>query len=213
LLLPILLALPIALLCALRPDWVEWWGIPTPDRGLLPNGTALTAYGLAFGLGWLAHGLKDGLSPLARFWALHLGTALALTVAALVLCPAPKLTPQLHGPEKLIFAALYASMVWFWSLGLIGAALRFMTRESRAARYMADSSYWLYIIHLPIIVALQAMVSHWPLPAEIKLPIILAIAMALMLASYHWLIRYSFMGAWLNGRRAARTNLPAQPAG
>lgn len=210
LLLPALLALPVAAVLAGKADWVEWWGIPTPERGLVPNAPAALAYGLAFGLGWAVHRLEGGLLPLARLWSVHLAIALALTVAALMMAPVPMAEPQLAGRDQPVFALLYAGMIWFWTFGLIGAALRFIRRESPAVRYMADASYWLYIIHLPPVIALQAIVADWPLPAELKQLVIVAVAMAIMLASYHWLIRYSFMGEWLNGRRARRAH-PDRP--
>ena len=50
-----------------------------------------------------------------------------------------------------------------------------------------------------------------PLPWELKFPLILALAMALLLLSYRWLVRYSFVGAVLNGRRR-RPQTAAVPA-
>ena len=71
-------------------------------------------------------------------------------------------------------------------------------------RYIADASYWLYLI----VMALQVMVSRfdWPWPA--KFAAILAIGFPVMFASYQFLVRYSFIGAMLNGRRIRGTNAP-----
>jgi glucan biosynthesis protein C len=58
-------------------------------------------------------------------------------------------------------------------------------------------------VHLPLVMALQVAVSRldWPWPA--KFASILAIAFPLMFASYQLLVRYSFIGAVLNGHRFA----------
>lgn len=202
--LPLLLAAPVAGLLLNHPNWAEWWGIPTPDIGLVPNTAALGSYGLAFAAGWLVHRLKDGFAPLAGQWVFHLPAALALTVACLAMTEGPAFGPQFEGQAKVIFAALYAASVWLWTFGLIGAALRFLRRESPRVRYLADSSYWLYIVHLPLIVALQAVVAGWGIPAELKLVLIVAAGTAFMLGTYHWLVRSTWVGLLLNGRRYAR---------
>ena len=76
-------------------------------------------------------------------------------------------------------------------------------------RYIADSSYWLYLIHLPLIMALQAATAKLDLPAEVKILIVLGVAFPLMFASYQLMVRRTFIGAILNGRRAPK---PAKAA-
>jgi glucan biosynthesis protein C len=203
-LLPVMLAVPVGLLLQHHAGWAEWWGIPTPDRGFVPNAAAFFSYSLAFWSGWLIHRLKDGLMPLARLWALYVPVAVVLTVTCLLIAKTPAFTPQLDEQQKLVFASLYGLLVWLWTFGLIGAALRFIRKESPAIRYLADSSYWLYIIHLPILVAVEAVVAKWTIPAEIKLVMVIAVSMAIMLLTYHWLVRSTWLGKWLNGRRYPR---------
>lgn len=202
--LPVALAVPVGLLLVRHSGWIEWWGIPTPDAGLVPNAPALVAFTLAFWTGWLAHRLRDGLMPLARLWVHYITVALVLTVTCLAMAREPDFTPGIGGDRKLVFASLYGLLVWLWSLGLIGAALRLIRGENPRVRYLADSSYWVYIVHLPLLVALEALVARWALPAEVKLVLVFAVAMAIMLFAYHWLIRASWLGAWLNGRRLPR---------
>jgi hypothetical protein len=52
--------------------------------------------------------------------------------------------------------------------------------------------------------ALQVAVSplHWPWP--IKFATILVVALPVMLTSYHLLVRYTYIGIVLNGRRSRR---------
>ena len=58
--------------------------------------------------------------------------------------------------------------------------------------------------------ALQVMVSplDWPWPA--KFAVILLVAMPLMFASYQLLVRYSVIGAVLNGRRLRKPSQAAE---
>ena len=55
---------------------------------------------------------------------------------------------------------------------------------------------------------LQVALSQRDWPGLIKFAIILVVAIPPMLASYHLLVRFTFIGAVLNGRRAEKRVLP-----
>ena len=94
---------------------------------------------------------------------------------------------------------------------IIGLALRFLSDESPARRYVADSSYWIYLAHLPIVAAFQVLVGHLPWHWSVKFPLILVSSFAVLFASYHLLVRFTFIGAILNGRRyQRRSSSPAE---
>lgn len=105
-------------------------------------------------------------------------------------------------------AILYALAIWISTFAAIGLALRFMSGFSPTWRYLADASYWLYLIHIPIVMALQVVLSQRDWPGLVKFAVILVIAIRPILASYHLLVRFTFIGAVLNGRRAVRRVLP-----
>jgi peptidoglycan/LPS O-acetylase OafA/YrhL len=199
---PLLLALPAFATMAATPVWSVWVAIPTPEHSPIPNAIAFVAYGVAFGFGWLLHRQVDLLPRLGRSWPVHLAFALAGTAGCLAITGlAPHFQPIEAGPHKLVAAACYTMAEWSWSLAFIGAALVFCAKESPARRYIADASYWIYLVHLPIVMALQVAFAKLPLHWSVKYPLILAIAFAIMLATYQHLVRYSFIGAVLNGRR------------
>ena len=89
-------------------------------------------------------------------------------------------------------------------LALIGLALRYLSGHSPTRRYIADASYWVYIIHLPIVLALQVALSQSNLHWAVTFPAILGGSLLLCFLSYHWLVRRSFVGVLLNGRRYRR---------
>lgn len=199
---PMILAAPLAAVFAFSPSWLMWFGVSTPDQNLVPPPTAAVAFSLAFGLGWLIHRSPQVLAAWRRRWALNLAVAVAATGVALYLIgPTPVLEPEADPARRALFGAVYALAAWSWSCGLVGAALRFLHRESAARRYVADASYWIYLIHIPVVLALQIVVSDWPLPWFAKYPLVLAVAFVLLFASYHLLVRRSWIGAVLNGRR------------
>lgn len=199
---PALLAAPAAALFYLQPGWLAFFGVPTPDQSLIPNAVAATQFGLAFGLGWLLHRQPSLLSGLQARWPLNLSIALALSAALLArLGLTPVTAPEPPGLEKALQAAAYAVAIWTWTFAVIGLALRFLSDHSPVRRYIADSSYWIYVIHLPIVIVLQAWLSRHDWPALAKFGVVLGVGFAVMFASYELLVRHTVLGAWLNGRR------------
>ncbi|MFP5392487.1 MAG: acyltransferase family protein [Gammaproteobacteria bacterium] len=204
---PLLLTAPIALALYAAPWWVQWQGYPSPIFGLVPNFPGLLAYGSAFLVGWFLHRDQDGLRLIAADWAVYLAAALAATAAALYLVGiTPKLAVvPLDASARAAYAVAYTLAQWCWTFALLGCATRYLQAPNPRWRYLADASYWMYLVHLPLIMLLQAWMLRWPLHWAVKLPLIVAIAGVVLLASYHYLVRPTFMGVFLNGRKYPRT--------
>lgn len=209
---PLLLAVPVALALMALPTWFYWAGIPAPDRTLLPQLAPLVGYGVAFGFGWLVQRSDDALASIARHWLPHLLLgALATAWLLLSLRVSPMAPPGFPAqPFALVdgttltkagFAVMSGIAAWGLSLGITGAALRFLSAYSPLRRYLADASYWVYLAHLPLVAALQVWVGHWPMHWTLKYAFILTVSLALLFASYHWLVRGTLVGQLLNGRR------------
>jgi glucan biosynthesis protein C len=215
---PALLAIPIAACLYLTPGWVLWSGIASPDAGLLPRWPPIIGFGTAFLFGWLLQRQNDVLAVWQGRCLPYLGAAVALTAASFWLVERV-IDPLAVAPGlELTYAALYATAMWYWIFGIVGAAQRFFAKESSVWRYLADSSYWLYLAHLPVVFALQLTVRSWPLHWSLKFPLVVLAAVALLLVSYHYLVRFTWLGKLLNGgkheRRAGRRQaaLPAPSA-
>jgi ABC-type multidrug transport system ATPase subunit len=210
---PIALAVPIFAVLYFKADWPVWFGIPTPDTGLLPKLPGFVGFGTAFAFGWVLHRQTSLLSVLEKQWRLNLSLAVGLTTACLAIVG---ISPDTSAPfvieggagVRALYAACYTASVWYWTFGIVGAALRFCSGSSPVRRYLADSSYWLYLGHLPIVFALQALVMKVPLHWTIKFPAIIAVTLAMLLVSYHYLVRPTFIGAILNGRKYPRRGAP-----
>ncbi|MBI1200060.1 MAG: acyltransferase family protein [Phenylobacterium sp.] len=207
------LAAPAAVALALFPGWLAWFGVPTPDSNLIPNPPAAIQFFAAFAFGWLVHRQVGALEAWRRHWPVNLALAVALTGGLLaVLGLAPVVTPQPPGAAKWALAAAYALASWAWTFAVIGLALRFLSGHSPMRRYIADSSYWIYLIHLPLVIVLQAWVSRFDWPWEAKFVTVLAIGFAIMFASYELLVRHTFVGGVLNGRRRPWRTPKAEPS-
>ncbi len=199
------LAAPTALTFLVTSEWRPWFGIPTPDSSLVPNLAAAVAYGSAFGFGWLVHRQANILAAWRQMWPANLTLALGVTIAEITLVGLkPAILPPV-GAVRFALVALYPLAAWTWTFALIGLAMRFLADFSPMRRYIADASYWLYLIHLPIVMALQVTVAQFDWPAAVKFAAILAVAFPVMFASYQLLVRHSFVGAILNGPRELRS--------
>jgi glucan biosynthesis protein C len=209
LLVPVL-ALPMALLFLSAPDWLPTMGIPTPDHGFLPNVVAARSYGLAFLIGWLLQRQQGLLERIRDDW---FGYCLVAGIASILLLlqirPEQFLAFGASFARPGLLALLYALAAWCWTIGLIGAGLRFLNEENRIVRYVSDASYWIYIIHLPVVMAMQVLVYRLHTPALIKFGMVTGGSFLILFASYHLLVRHSWLGSWLNGHRVPWSKVPA----
>lgn len=78
-------------------------------------------------------------------------------------------------------------------------------------RYLAESSYWVYLVHMPMTIGFGALLFGLPLPAGVKMLVNISATTALSLVSYHWLVRSTAVGLLLNGKRQARDERQGVP--
>jgi peptidoglycan/LPS O-acetylase OafA/YrhL len=209
---PVLIAVPIAAYWWQLASWTEWLGLPAPFS-LVPNATALVGYGTAFGLGWLLNRQVQALLDLQKLWYVYLVLAVALTIFCLTTIGT---TPRwvggnLAGTQRILYAAGYAVGLWCWVFAFVGAAVRFLSKPSPVTRYLADASYWVYLMHMTTIMffltAMRPYDWHW----TVKLAICVGGSMPILLVTYHYLVRFTWIGAILNGRRHPRPEKSPPP--
>ena len=82
----------------------------------------------------------------------------------------------------------------------VGYMLQWFSKENKTIRYLSDSSYWGYLIHLPIVAAFQILVANLDLFWAVKLLIIFVPSLAILVVSYHYAVRKTRIGLLLNGK-------------
>ena len=174
---------------------------PDTDTGLLPPLHLLAYYAAFFAFGALAYGRRDRngallADTLGRRWPV------VLPISVLVAFPvglAVTYLPEVRSwAVSQVLQVLYA---WGMCLGLIGLFRILLTRERPSVRYLADASYWIYLVHLPLVIGAQIVVRDWPLPSGIKFLLITAGVTAVLLLTYQAFVRYTPIGTLLNGRK------------
>jgi peptidoglycan/LPS O-acetylase OafA/YrhL len=110
---------------------------------------------------------------------------------------------QIADPRWHRLAAITLQVVYAWTMtfGMMGLFRAVLSNESKTMRYLSDSSYWLYLAHMPLIFIAQAVVRPWPLPALVKFALVCGFSIAILLLSYQTLVRYTWIGTFLNGPR------------
>lgn len=210
---PALLALPTAAALYFHPKWYAWFGVPTPDTGIVPNVAAMFVFGLAFALGWQVAARPELWSLWARRWAWNLLLACGFGAAALYLIggTTPVLEPLTDDGRKAAYACTFAFALWTAVFAVAGLAVRFLDRESGWRRYLADASYWIYVVHLPLTMAGSVLVLNAPWPWFAKFGAVVGGTFLVSIVSYELLVRHTVVGGWLNGRRVPWRRAAARP--
>jgi peptidoglycan/LPS O-acetylase OafA/YrhL len=165
---------------------------PDMSFGLLPLPHLLVFYGCFFFFGAATFAAEGMETRIGDRWPLLLPAAAVLFVAGV-------LTIGLR-PASAVLQPAYA---WAMSLTLIGLFHRFFPHPSTRIAWLADASYWMYLAHVPLVLAAQIAVREWPLAGDVKFLLILTVVTAVLLVTYAWCVRPTIIGRILNGPRAA----------
>jgi peptidoglycan/LPS O-acetylase OafA/YrhL len=114
-------------------------------------------------------------------------------------------------PRRMFLIFLQAAFPWLMTFGLMGFFRRVCSDECPTMRYLSDSAYWLYLAHLPLIIAAQYVVRDWPIPALVKFLLIVVVVTSFLLWTYQALVRYTWLGRFLYGPRTRSARAGAPP--
>lgn len=197
-LVPALLTFPV-LLCMQSP-------VADTPLSWIPEPRILGYYFVFFAFGWMLYRQRDLVTSFGRGWRWNLAIANLVVLPVAIGLTFVGIDPQQFKlPDHFAWrAGAFAAQslyTWLMIVGLWGAFLRLFAHTSAWARYMADASYWCYLASITPIVVFQFVVKDWPLPALLKWAFVTIATMAVLLASYEWCVRYTFIGAILNGRK------------
>lgn len=166
-------------------------GIDTPTGfALAPR--IVVAHGFFFLVGWMFFRHRAAMDGLAeRPWGRLAGGIAMLavtTVATLawwgaVLGGADREAPAM-GIFFLMVQAATAVTIWLLVLGGIGAAERMVAAPVPGVRFLVDASYWTYLVHLPLVVAVAALLQGWDIAPTLRMAATIVLVSAGCLASY-----------------------------
>jgi glucan biosynthesis protein C len=185
--------------------FMQHWGIDTPDKSLVPLIPVSLLYAGCFLFGWLLHrqsSLMDSFSQLT--WLKFILCFISIVVTIELSSFEMKLSHSEYMLLKTGVMLSYGIMMWSLMSISIGLCKRVFSGPNKFVRYIADSSYWLYLIHLPLVIGLQIAFAELAIYWLIKLVCIFAITILISILFYDAFVRSTFIGATLNGKRKTR---------
>jgi len=155
-------------------------------------------YTVFFAGGWMLYRQRELLPSLARFYIPLLIIAFALGVWMVARLG----DATIIGANANIWTrAISASSTGAFVVGFTGLFLHLFRKPSKAMRYISDSTYWMYLIHLPLVVWLNQLLMPVELNAYAKFSIVMLVSGVIMLGTYQLFVRYTWIGVLLNGPR------------
>ncbi|MGB1259858.1 MAG: acyltransferase family protein [Akkermansiaceae bacterium] len=106
----------------------------------------------------------------------------------------------------MVSVLIQSTYVWLMCFSLMRMFCAILGRERKWVRYLSDSSYWLYLLHFPALIAFQMVIRSWPLPSFLKFTITCVVVTGGLLLIYELAVRYTWIGTVLNGRKKRRTS-------
>tara|TARA_Y100000588_G_scaffold309108_1_gene333956 strand:+ start:1054 stop:2211 length:1158 start_codon:yes stop_codon:yes gene_type:complete len=103
-----------------------------------------------------------------------------------------------------------------WTICLVGIAERLLKNHSPVVRWLVDSSYWIYVMHLPVVAFLTFWLAHLDRHGRLreitgvewspvfKFLLATGLTLAIGLTTYQYFVRHTPINKLLNGHRARR---------
>lgn len=184
-------------------------GVPLPaPESFWPTWWPVAFYGVFYFAGWQLFGREDQLDA----WMPYLGHLLAACTALYgvyyVTMPVLDLSLLASGASPLPVwkQTVGCVLTAYLSVGLTIASLllgkRYLAGRSPALAFTSDASYWIYLLHLPIVIFLQTLLIPLPWPAEVKLAATIVGTLLPCMATYIVFVRYTPVGWLLHGKRS-----------
>ncbi len=203
--------IPLLAVVSAIPLWVGGY-IEAPGRvaaSLIPMPSAAAYYGIFFLFGWMLFRSRDLLPAVeSRPWT-KLALALPAGLVAYLLYSGQIILPASF-PIAATILVVSGVAVWSTMFAVWGLFARFLSGARPWVRYLADASYWVYLVHIPILVLIQVGMVNSGLPPVIRLAIATSVSIGLSFATYAVVVRYTAIGRLLHGSRKRPAEVAAR---
>ena len=190
---PIILLLAAAITYLLPAYFSVESGALEKDSGLLPNIYLLIFYGIFFSLGLFSYSIWQSIErKLRKFWWIYLALGLAAfsTYSNLMF----------SNTEQTWWKFFYTLSTWMLAAGFIAFFVRFANKPNRFFAYFSEASYWIYIVHLPIVLAALYWLAKWQVSFFWSFVFSTVFTFGISTLSYHWLVKDTIIGKFLAGK-------------
>jgi glucans biosynthesis protein C len=174
--------------------------VSVDDRSPLPDPWNAVHFGSFYFLGYLFFHYREIFATFQN----HLLTfgMLALVTFAAISMPATPLVTELMANQPLV-VMVNALCTWGFVCFLAGLFLRRYNRNTARVRFMSQSLYWVYLMHIPTVFLCGVLLTQLPVHDVGKFAILTCITLAICFSSY-LLIRHTWIGVLLSGGVASK---------
>ena len=166
------------------------------STGLIPDFNTFIFYFFFYMIGWLIFKSKSLLNTFTKYdWL--------FTILGVVLFTWYFFTDT-STMDLWIIMTIRSLCCWLLILGVTGLFMRYGSHHSARMRYISDSSYWVYLLHLPLTIIIPALIADWDIPGVLKFLFVTITTGIICIVTYHFFVRNSFIGKFLNGRKYSR---------
>lgn len=165
-----------------------WWHPENrPDAHLWPTPFEVLHYGGFFACGWLLWPVREALGAVRARGPVYtaLGAALGLYVFS---------RPLQWEPLGHVASGVVA---WLLTLGLLGLALRVPDGERPGLRFLVESSYWVYLVHYPVVLGLQLAFAQLGWPGLVEYGLTVGLTAGVAFVTFALFVRPTRLGPWL----------------
>jgi hypothetical protein len=165
------------------------------SNSLVPDFNTFIYYFVFYIIGWILFKSKHLLKTFLNYdW---INTALGIILFLVYVLMNETLSYE-------VTIILKSLMVWCLVLGITGLFLGYGGLHSAKMRYISDASYWVYLIHLSLTAIIPSFIMDWQIPPTLKFLVVVISTATICFVSYHYLVRGTFIGKFLNGKKYTR---------
>ncbi len=180
------------------------WVVDTP-LSIVPQWRFFAYYVPFVALGWMMHRNPILLTSTALHWNWRNSVGLLLSVGVLagLLWNVGSVPAHASWSGTLAIRAVSSLCTWLAVIQILGIVVVVLNNANPTVRYLADASYWCYLVHLPIVLWLQGTLPP-TISGAARFAVVLVIASGVSLASFHLLVRYTPLNEIFGSRRPVK---------
>ncbi len=178
-------------------------GIANNSFSFIPDPLSLAYYGIFFAAGWYMYDHRDTLIPAYKksAWWFMAAAAVGVFIILILLGFKRSDSTDIQLISKLLMPPVANITTVCFVMAFIGVFERLFAQYSSVMRYITDSSYWVYLFHMQLVVIFAVMLRDVDINAMAKVSIVMAEVTAACFISYQLFVRKTFIGEFLSGKK------------
>ena len=169
------------------PATLEPDGTIKTASAIAPDNSMIMFYFIIFLLGWFAFQNQSLLTNLNKYWYLFLIIGSIGYLAHLAT------SEQLDFDYRVVYFGASLNL----SFAILGLMQKLITKPNSVVSYFSQGCYWIYIVHLPIVLLMLALLEDYDLGMGVRFSLVLTLTTLLSIASYQLLVRHKPIGRFL----------------